>query len=1437
MASATNSNDIPQLVIPELGPSDRLEDWCLLFKAAVTGLLGTPGGQRRAIGLLPRYLNRSIAERELAKEIVTDCKKLEEALALIVSLDPPLKKSDALQRLCRIDWKAGTTVDDFFYELKKWSKLAGTDNRFVCQLFVSQLPSTVQDKVQAKIANWEEDATVSNADAREILSFTKNTLSSRGISQTIGSRDFDRMTSAVSAISLTPTLAIPQDDEALPFENSVNYVKHQQSYPNRGRGGHRGRGAGRDSRFYNPHSNPTQYQPHRSSECHICGSTEHFMRSCPTRKCARCGKVGHDLFQCPVPRDDHRGGGAAGGSSRGGFAQRGGGMSGKVNRVDIDSSSSHKSERIANKYDDEAAAMIRAVVNGVPVTALVDTGAGPSVMSKSIHAKIGSPPLCSTTSKVQTIGKSRVTVLGKVTVPFEVDGEFVEHSFSVLEIPDDTLIMSRRLQGQYGSTEFDWENCRIRLGVHWVPTELIVRGGSQDSRVHVVADCVGDRIERKKPIDTETQFDINPKLCHDEKRAILELLTEFADVFAVDPNRPSLTHLITHDIDTGDAPPFKQKVSRMSPQKEAEVNAQIDRMLANGIIKPSSSPWSSRVLLVKKKDGTYRFVVDFRALNDLTKKDSYPMPKVHDVIDRMGGSTVFSTMDGASAYWTIPLSERSKEKTAFSVPRGQFELEVCSFGMCNAQADYQRLHDEVLFPAQRTCAYVDDSCTFSRTFREHLRDLRVALQCYRSASMQLKRSKCHFGYGTVDFVGYQVSAEGFRPLPEYTKAVSAFPTPINVKEVQRFLGMINYHRHFLKNMAEIARPLYALTKKGTPFEWSTTQQDAFESLKAALVNAPVLNFIQWDKPFVLESDASRVAVGAVLSQHDELGRLRPVAYFSSGLTETQRNYSATELECWGLIACTRKFRVYVESAVELVLVTDHNPLVWLRNQTDPRGKFARWTMELEELNYKVVYRRGSDNAAADCLSRCDVPVDPEVQDDEKFFDSKLYRIVGNDELIEKLRVQQDSDYAIDDAKQQLEKDGAVSRGKFRNWDRLSLDDHILLRGRKIVLPDSMRREVVTAVHASKHGGVKATTQDVSTNYCGTGLQGVIDAVVSSCEICQRNKRSYDLKVPMEIFSSDYSKCRMAVAFDVATLPWSDDKYRYFLVIVDLFARYVELVPMKDQKGPTVATAFYEGWILKHGVPVALLSDQGPSMDRDVIRDLCAKYNIKKLHSSPHHPEGDGLAENTVQAAKLKLRCLLEERKIPSYKWPSLLLEVTFALNSKVNTSTKVSPHELYFGDVLRHPVLTSDLAVSTSGSSESPEEAAANVRNRITKLTDQVQTNQLAARVTMKRFYDRKTRHRDIGVGDLVLVDNRYRRSGLDPTFTGPFEVRSRNGPTVTLEGKRGPKTIHLNRCKKFRIADHGYPIPILANDEVWTDDTPSDDAPRRSPRLNVDNN
>ena len=458
-------------------------------------------------------------------------------------------------------------------------------------------------------------------------------------------------------------------------------------------------------------------------------------------------------------------------------------------------------------------------------------------------------------------------------------------------------------------------------------------------------------------------------------------INEFPDLFQTSGTLPVTPSFECH-IDTGSNEPFHLKPYRMPLSKRRVVEQEVDRMLREDIIQPSSSPYASPICLVPKPDGSTRFCVDYRKLNSQTVRDSYPLPNIQDVIDSLTGSTVFSTLDLKSAYWQVPLSKDSIPKTSFICHRGQYEFKRMSFGLRNAPAIFQRFMNKIFAPYLGIFVYVylDDIIVFSKSAADHDEHLRKVFDVLREHGLSLKPEKCHIGLSELKLLGYIINAQGYRSDPAKVAAISKMLAPKNVKEVRSLLGLCNYYRQMVPNYASITLPLTKLLHKEVPFIWGPEQEQAFRALKEELISDRILAYPQSDKGYKIFTDASLGAIGGVLVQDDENGLERPIAYFSKTLTGPQLNWSTIEKEGWALIYGLKKFEPYVYGNA-VTAYTDHKPLKSLFINENRNTKVQRWSILLSELGCDIQYREGKRNIKADSLSRLRTePQDPQPGD-------------------------------------------------------------------------------------------------------------------------------------------------------------------------------------------------------------------------------------------------------------------------------------------------------------------------------------------------------------------------------------------------------------------------------------------------------------------------
>ena len=470
-----------------------------------------------------------------------------------------------------------------------------------------------------------------------------------------------------------------------------------------------------------------------------------------------------------------------------------------------------------------------------------------------------------------------------------------------------------------------------------------------------------------------------------EKQKAKDLMAEFSDIFALHELELGQTKGVTHDIHVTDEVPFKERYRHIPRHQMDEVRTMIEEMLRIGVIKESKSPWCNAVVLARKKNGDLRLCIDFRRLNQRTVKDSYPLPRIKEALDNIKGARFFTSLDLKQGFWEVPMAEEAKAKTAFTVgPLGFYEFERMPFGLCNAPATFQRLMEACLGElVLETCLiYVDDIIVFAETENAHLARLRAVFDRIRDFGLKMRPHKCTFFSRDVDYLGHHISEAGIRPDDSHIARVKEFAPPATVTEVRKFLGFVNHYRRFIKGYSKIARPLQQYTsgdlskEKSMSITLTPEAIQAFRTLRDACIQAPVLAFADYTKPFILDTDASKEALGAVLSQKQEDGTTRPVAYGSRTTTAGEKNYHSTKLEFLALKwAVTDEFRDYL-ILQPFKVRTDNNPLTYVFTSPHLDAVGHRWLQQMAGFNFEIDYVKGTSNGAADGLSRIR-RIDPE----------------------------------------------------------------------------------------------------------------------------------------------------------------------------------------------------------------------------------------------------------------------------------------------------------------------------------------------------------------------------------------------------------------------------------------------------------------------------
>lgn len=464
-----------------------------------------------------------------------------------------------------------------------------------------------------------------------------------------------------------------------------------------------------------------------------------------------------------------------------------------------------------------------------------------------------------------------------------------------------------------------------------------------------------------------------------EERANLEsLCAQYADVFYIDGEPLTFTNQIKHSIRTTDELPVYTKTYRYPFVHRQEVQDQITKMLDQGIIRPSQSAWSSPIWVVPKKADAsgqvkWRIVIDFRKVNEKTIDDKYPIPNINDILDKLGNCHYFTTLDLASGFYQVEMDPADIHKTAFNVEHGHFEFLRMPMGLKNSPSTFQRVMDNVLRDLQNVIClvYLDDIIVFSVSLQEHMVNLERVFKRLRESNFKIQMDKSEFLKLETSYLGHVISKDGIKPNPDKIAAIQKFPIPKTATEIKRFLGLLGYYRKFIPDFARIIKPMTQCLKKGSKITFNDPKYiDCFEKCKSLLTNDPILQYPDFSKDFVLTTDASNFAIGAVLSQ-GPIGHDKPIAYASRTLNSTEINYSVIEKELLAMVWATKYFRPYLFGR-KFKIVTDHKPLQWVMSLKEPGSRLTRWRLKLSEYNFTTVYKQGKQNTNADALSRIEI---------------------------------------------------------------------------------------------------------------------------------------------------------------------------------------------------------------------------------------------------------------------------------------------------------------------------------------------------------------------------------------------------------------------------------------------------------------------------------
>ncbi|CAF2043665.1 unnamed protein product [Rotaria magnacalcarata] len=899
-----------------------------------------------------------------------------------------------------------------------------------------------------------------------------------------------------------------------------------------------------------------------------------------------------------------------------------------------------------------------------------------------------------------------------------------------------------------------------------------------------------------------------PDLSHsdlddNQKKLLSTLISQYPQVFT---EQPGHTHVTKHTIELQPGTkPSNTQPYRLSPSKKAIVDQQLEEMLQAGHISPSRSPWAAPIVLSPKKDGSLRFCVDYRKLNANTIRTAYPMPRVDDTLDSLCQAKYISTLDLRSGYWQVELDPDSRDKTAFITHRGLYEFRVMPFGLSNAPATFQCLMDVVLagLKWQSCLVYIDDIVVFSPTFEQHLRDLSTIFDRLANAGLTLKASKCDFCRKELKYLGHLITPDGIKPDPGLIDSVQLFPQPTKLKDLQSFLGLTGYYRKFIKNYATITEPLLVLlrssqkSKRSTNhITWSDQCHHAFNQLKIALTQAPLLQAPNFNEPFILETDASDYGLGAILTQEFENQKF-VIAYASRTQTAAERNYFPTEKEALAIFWATKHFRPYLEGTT-IYIRSDCRALQWLLNTKDLSGRLARWAISLSAFNIvDIKYKPGKTNTNCDTLSR--YPLSPHLTIlNTTPPTSPLLNLWNNCTLLDNIREEQYNDAQLRPIVDILSNDAHPLHHKFHppfllingilyRYRSPPYNPHQRLTGLRhlLVIPHSLQSQLLTWTHdhpTAGHCGREKTLYRLSSRVYWKTIRKDVIQYIRSCHLCQQYKydnRTLTASLQMHIVHEPWHTIGVDI---MGPFPVTQRQKQYLLVVVDYFTRWVELFPLRTTISSHIADILVDEIICRWGCPTYILSDNGPQFVSELFTHICSSLGIQTKNTSNYHPQTN-MTERVNRNLKPMIAQYAQEN---THSWDRHLSKLALSIRTSINETTGETPAYLNFG---RDPKLPIDLLLTEPSRNQPtlPTSIPAEIDTYKQHLREALLTAHRIAqehnevrKLQQKTKYDQHSSHRSFKEGHLVWVSipSPLKHGKLDPQYQGPCRIIQVLSPT-----------------------------------------------------------
>lgn len=1084
--------------------------------------------------------------------------------------------------------------------------------------------------------------------------------------------------------------------------------------------------------------------------CFNCREEGHKSIECakPQRKerCPVCLKVGHGRDQCFRNRNGQTSSSSKINTSSGVNAVHVIEQLQMVNELDSKSSQIEVNE---NGHSEVNVLMDDTLYN---MTALVDSGSNNSLIKKCKLPSNFKFNVNSFQNNICGINESKLIVLGNFKTKIFINSKMYDIEFLV--VPDTTMHMSVLLGRKFLLSN----GLRCLRFFNGCEIKLDAKPSVDTDDEFLLHNIVGNVDELCAMMDSdENDLDLDIGDSNETKNCSNLFIEIFRENYLErsKPIEPVYKH--KSEIRLKENKFFNSTPQRLSYFEKQELDKIIDDLLRKQIIRESESPYSSRVVMCRKKNNSYRMCVNYKPLNKLTERNFYPMPVIEDQILKLQGKKYFSSLDLKNGFYHIELEESSKKFTSFVIERGQYEFNRLPFGWTNSPAEFVRFITKILgkmIRENKLIVFVDDILVYSLSLEDHLMTLKELFQILSDNLIQINYAKCQFIKTKIEYLGYEICLNEIRPSDRHIESVRNIPVPTNAKSLQRFLGLVNYFRKFIKNFNNIASPLYDLIKKEREFILENEHLNAIDNLKESLISKPVLAIYSPVATTQLHTDASAHGFGGILMQQGDDEQYHPVMFFSRKTTAAESKLHSFELETLAIVYSLKRFRPYV-FGIHFTVVTDCNSLRATLSKKDVNSKIARWALFLEEFDYDIIHRPCSKMQHVDALSRSHIYVldSLDVVDNNvsNLFDNALYVSQLNDEKVQKLK---------NDVQHGLNKDfeirDAILYKKFKS--RLLL-----------YIPDGMIESVLNKFHNQfGHFGVDKVCDAIKKAYYFPNMRDRVTNHIKQCVVCiAYNPRNKKFDGYLQNIDKGILPFNMVHIDHVGPLEITKSKNEYIFTVIDGFTKFIKLFATKSTNANEVMKAL-KSYFLNYSTPRVIVSDRGSAFKSKSFDKFVEDHGFKLIKVATACPKANGQNERYNRTIIPLLAKLVEEK---NKEWDSLLTDAEFLLNNSLNRAIGDTPARILFG-VDQHRNFQSDLT-------EFIEFQINGDLNRDRNLSDirkEAHENIVKLQNYNKERYDSNCkRNTYFEKGDLVMipqVPNPGQRNKLKPKHKGPYIVR-----------------------------------------------------------------